>query len=92
MPAHKIEIVFITVVNWVAITTRRVLRRIRLRPDEVKSGITGPPARSCDICLLRYNIYIFRISGEQWEVKPYCVVLLYTTSRHNRLPESMTVR
>ena len=29
---------------------------------------------------------------EQWEVKPYCVVLLYTTSRHNHLPESMTVR
>ena len=48
MPAHKIEIVFITIVNWVAVTTRRVLRRIRLRPDEVKSGITGPPARSCD--------------------------------------------
>ena len=34
MPAHKVEIVFITVVNEV-------------KPDEVKPGITGPPARSC---------------------------------------------
>ena len=49
MPAHKIEIVFITVVNRVAVTTRHVLRPyVRLRPDEVKPGITGPPACSCD--------------------------------------------
>ena len=49
MPAHKIEIVFITIVNRVAVTTRRVLRLgIELRLDEVKPGITGPPACSCD--------------------------------------------
>ena len=49
MPAHKIEIVFITVTDQVAVTTRCIHR-----PDptpastKVRLGITGPPACSCD--------------------------------------------
>ena len=49
MPTHKIEIVFITVVNRVAVTTRRMLQPYSTPAGQSKLGITGPPARSCDI-------------------------------------------
>ena len=48
MPAHKIEIVFITIVNRVAITTQHMLRPYLTLARRSKPGITGPPARSCD--------------------------------------------
>ena len=48
MPTHKIEIVFITIVNRVAVTTRRVFRPCSTLAGQSKPGITGLPARSCD--------------------------------------------
>ena len=52
MPAHKIEIVFITVVDRVALITWRVLRLYSTPAGRSKPGITGPPAHSCDTYIL----------------------------------------
>ena len=65
MPAHKIEIVFITVVNRVAITAWRVFRPYLALAGQSKPGITSLPAHSCDIWLVDGKVELGLIGLEQ---------------------------